>query len=61
MNDNDKEILETALRWYMNMYGCSPARNVFDDYIEYSCNGYIVDKEEAIAILKAKRMLDWFE
>lgn len=58
---NDKEILEIALKWYMNMYGCSPKRNVYDEYIEYSCNGYVVDEEEAVALLKAKRMLNFFE
>lgn len=55
------QVLKTALKWYMDMYGCSPKRNVYDDNVEYSCNGYITTKEDAVALLKAKRMLNWFE
>lgn len=58
-----KEIaqLKTALRWYMDMYGCRPERNVYDGTVEYSCNGYVTNKEDATALLKAKQTLDWFE
>lgn len=56
-----KEILEKALSWYMGMYGCNPKKNAYDGYAEYSCNGYVTNEDEAIAILKAKRMLDWWE
>lgn len=59
--ENEIEKLKTALRWYMDMYCCRPERNVYDDTVEYSCNGYVTDKEEATALLKAKKMLDWFE
>lgn len=52
---NEIEILKEALRWYMGMYGCTPQRNNYDDYIEYSCNGYVTDKEEAEAITKSKK------
>ncbi len=61
MTDTDIEILETALRWYMCMYGCNPTRNKYDEYVEYSCNGYVTSEEEAIALAKAKRMIDFFE
>lgn len=54
------ETLKTALNWYMNMYGCRPERNVYDDNVEYSCNGYVTDEEDATALLKAKGMIDWF-
>lgn len=53
--------LKTALRWYMDMYGCRPERNVYDGNVEYSCNGYVTNKEDATALLKAKQTLDWFE
>lgn len=59
--EQEIEKLKTALKWYMDMYGCRPERNVYDDTVEYSCNGYVTDKEEATALLKAKEMLDWFE
>lgn len=52
------EVLKGALTWYMNMYGCTPEKNVYDGYVEYSCNGYIIDKEDAKYILKAQTMLD---
>lgn len=45
----------------MEMYGCSPEKNTYDDYEEYSCNGYVTDKETAVALYKAKEELDWFE
>lgn len=62
INEQEKEIeqLKTALNWYINMYGCRTERIVNDDNVEYSCNGYIADEEEAVALLKTKRMLDWF-
>lgn len=58
---DEKEILKTALRWYIDMYGCRPERSTYDDYVEYSCNGYVTDKETAIALQKAKQELSWFE
>lgn len=63
ITEQEKEIetLKNALTWYMNMYGCRPERNVYDDTVEYSCNGYVTDKEKATALLKAKKMLDWFD
>ena len=61
MTKQEEKTLKTALRWYMDMYGCIPERNVYDDTVEYSCNGYVTDKEEATTLLKAKKMLDWFE
>lgn len=36
-------------------------KNTYDDYKEYSCNGYVTDKETVIALQKAKEELDWFE
>ncbi len=61
MTEQEEKTLKTALRWYMDMYGCRPERNVYDGTVEYSCNGYVTDKEEATALLKAKQTLDWFE
>ena len=61
MTEQEEETLKIALKWYMDMYGCRPERNAYDDTVEYSCNGYVTDKEEATALLKAKKMLDWFE
>lgn len=62
ITEQEKEIgqLKTALNWYINMYGCRIERGVYDDNVEYSCNGYIANEEEAVALLEAKRMLDWF-
>lgn len=59
--ERDIEILKTALKWYMDMYGCRPERNVHDSDVEYSCNGYVTDKEEATVLLEARKMLDWWE
>lgn len=61
MTEQEEKTLKTALRWYMDMYGCRPERNVYDDTVEYSCNGYVTNKEDATALLKAKQTLDWFE
>lgn len=63
ITEQEKEIetLKNALTWYMNMYGCRTEQNVYDDNVEYSCNGYVTDKEEATSLLKAKKMLDWFD
>lgn len=61
MTEQEEKTLKTALRWYMDMYGCRPERNVYGDKVEYSCNGYVTNKEEATTLLKAKKMLDWFE
>lgn len=61
MTEQEEKTLKTALRWYMDMYGCRPERNVYDGVVEYSCNGYVTGKEDARALLKSKRMLDWFE
>lgn len=61
MTKQEEKTLKTALQWYMEMYGCSPEENTYDDYEEYSCNGYVTDKETVIALQKAKEELDWFE
>ena len=53
MTEQEK-MLKTALQWYMDTYGCSPERTTYDDYEEYSCNGYVTDKETAVALFKAK-------
>ena len=60
MTEQEK-ILKTALQWYMDTYGCRPERTTYDDYEEYSCNGYVTDKETAVALYKAKEELSWFE
>lgn len=61
MTEQEEKTLKTALRWYMDMYGCRLERNVYGRTVEYSCNGYVTDKEEATSLLKTKKMLDWFE
>lgn len=38
MTEQEEKTLKTALRWYMDMYGCRPERNVYDGTVEYSCN-----------------------
>ena len=61
MTEQDERTLKVALQWYIDMYGCRHERNMYDDYEEYSCNGYVTDKETAIALQKAKQELSWFE
>lgn len=61
MTEQEEKTLKTALRWYMDIYGCRPERNVYGRTVEYSCNGYVTNKEDATALLKAKKMLDLFE
>lgn len=61
MTKQEEETLKTALQWYMNMYGCKVEKITDDDYEEYSCNGYVTDKETAVALYKAKEGLSWFE
>ena len=46
MTEQEEKTLKTALRWYMDMYGCRPERNVYDGTVEYSCNGYVTNKED---------------
>ena len=53
--------LKTALQWYMSMYGCKLGRTTDDDYEEYSCNGYVIDKEIAVTLYKAEQESNWFE
>ena len=60
MTEQEK-MLKTALQWYMDTYGCSPERTTYDDYEEYSCNGYVTDKETTVALYKAKEELSWLE
>lgn len=58
----EEKILETALRWYIGMYGCKVQKVRYDDgYIEYSNNGYVTDREEALAIAKARSLIDFWE
>lgn len=57
MND-EIEILKEALRWYMEMYGCNHQMNKYDDDIEYSCNGYVVNRKDMEAITKAERIVN---
>ena len=59
MTEQEERTLKVALQWYIDMYGCRPERNIYDDYEEYSCNGYATDKETAIALQKAKQELSW--
>lgn len=58
---NELETLKKALEWYMGMYGCSPEKSVYGKKVEYSCNGYVVDKEEAEAIAEAKDLVGWWD
>lgn len=51
MTEQEEKTLKTALRWYMDMYGCRPERNVYDGTVEYSCNGYVTNKEDALSLI----------
>ena len=58
----DKEtILEEALTYMASMYGLRLSKCKLDDYIEYSCNGYTVNKETYDVLQKAKRIVDFWE
>lgn len=61
MTEQEEKTLKTALKWYMDMYDCRPQKSTYNDYEEYSCNGYVTDKETAVALYKAKEELSWFE
>ena len=46
-----------------SMYGMSLSKYRLDedDEIEYSCNGYVVDKETYDTLERAKELTDWWE
>jgi hypothetical protein len=57
----EKEILKEALEYFVGMYGFTLERNNYDDEIEYSCNGYVVDEDTFKVLYQAKKLIDWWE
>ena len=50
-----------ALEYFTGKYGFILERNNHDGEIEYSCNGYVIDKDTAKVLAQAKRLIDWWE
>ena len=61
MNDKENEILKKALIHMAGMYGLNLSMYRLDNKIEYSCNGYVVDKETYFVLKQAKGIIDWWE
>lgn len=58
---NEKEILKEALEYFAGMYGFTLSKNEDEGSIEYSCNGYVVDKDTMKILVQAKKLIDWWE
>lgn len=58
---DEKEILKEALEYFVGMYGFTLERNDYDDGSEYSCNGYIIDKDTMKVLVQAKKLIGWWE
>lgn len=56
-----KQILKDALSYMANMYGLKLSICRFDKEIEYSCNGYVVDRETYLVLKQAAEIIDWWE
>lgn len=54
-------ILTEALEYMFNTYGIKLSMAKLDDGIEYSCNGYVVDKDTYLTLNKAIHILDIWE
>ena len=68
INEQDYQILKDALTYMASMYGVSLSKikcDLDEDegtyFIEYSCNGYVVDKETYDTLERAKELTDWWE
>lgn len=61
MKDKENEILKEALTYMANMYGLNLSMCRLDNEIEYSCNGYVVDRETYFVLKQAKGIIDWWE
>lgn len=55
------KILVEALEYMFNTYGIKLSMTKLDDEIEYSCNGYVVDKDTYLTLNKAIHILDIME
>lgn len=55
------KILTEALEYMFNSYGIKLSMTKLDDGIEYSCNGYVVDKDTYLTLNKAIHILDIWE
>lgn len=60
MNE-ENEILKTALNYMTDMYGLELSMYKIDNDIEYSCNGYCVDRETYFVLKKAKQIISFWE
>ena len=63
MNEEKYNILKDALTYMSSMYGLSLSRIKCDldegkYFIEYSCNGYVVDKQTYDTLKQAKDIID---
>lgn len=66
INEQDYQILKDAFTYMAEMYGVSLSKIKceLDDgkyFIDYSCNGYVVDKETYDTLKRAKELTDWWE
>lgn len=53
----DNQILKEALQYMAGMYDLRVTKDKYDDEIEYSCNGYIVNKETWLILKKAEEII----
>lgn len=54
-------IFTEALEYMFNTYGMKLSMTKLDDGIEYSCNGYVVDKDTYFTLNQAIHILDIWE
>lgn len=59
--ENKETILQEALTYMAGMYGLRLSKHKIDDYIEYSCNGYTINKETYDVLQKANKIIDFWE
>lgn len=57
----EADLMKEALRWYMGMYGCRCEKHNLGGEAQYSCNGYVCEKETTVAIAQAKNIIDFWE
>lgn len=57
------EILREALEYFVGMHGFTLERYKDEDdgTVEYSCNGYVVNEETMKVLVKAKKLIGWWE
>lgn len=57
----DNQILTEALSYMAGLYGFRLSRTKLDDEIEYSYNGYVIDKENWLRLKKAEAKIVFWE